>query len=74
VKKSVIVGVTGQGGSYLAGLLLEKGYEVHGTSRDPARASFTAPRGERASIHQTAEPFVILFDGGDATGSPVSCR
>lgn len=32
-KKALITGVTGQDGSYLAELLLEKGYEVHGTKR-----------------------------------------
>src|SRR4051812_13197451 len=33
LKKAVITGVTGQDGSYLAELLLEKGYEVHGLIR-----------------------------------------
>ena len=32
-KKALIVGCTGQDGSYLAELLLDKGYEVHGTKR-----------------------------------------
>ncbi|KXU34725.1 GDP-mannose 4,6 dehydratase [Cephaloticoccus primus] len=32
-KKALITGVTGQDGSYLAELLLEKGYEVHGLVR-----------------------------------------
>jgi GDPmannose 4,6-dehydratase len=32
-KKALITGVTGQDGSYLAELLLEKGYEVHGLIR-----------------------------------------
>ncbi|WP_022761027.1 GDP-mannose 4,6-dehydratase [Butyrivibrio sp. AD3002] len=32
-KKALITGVTGQDGSYLAELLLEKGYEVHGVIR-----------------------------------------
>lgn len=32
-KKALITGVTGQDGSYLAELLLEKGYEVHGLYR-----------------------------------------
>ena len=31
--KAVITGVNGQDGSYLAELLLEKGYDVHGTIR-----------------------------------------
>jgi GDPmannose 4,6-dehydratase len=33
VKKALITGITGQDGSYLAELLLEKGYEVHGMIR-----------------------------------------
>ncbi|MBN1982566.1 MAG: GDP-mannose 4,6-dehydratase [Chitinivibrionales bacterium] len=32
-KKALITGITGQDGSYLAELLLKKGYEVHGTIR-----------------------------------------
>ena len=33
MKKALITGVTGQDGAYLAELLLEKGYEVHGVKR-----------------------------------------
>lgn len=33
LKKALITGITGQDGSYLAELLLEKGYEVHGLKR-----------------------------------------
>ena len=33
MKKALITGVTGQDGSYLAELLIEKGYEVHGIKR-----------------------------------------
>ena len=33
MKKALITGITGQDGSYLADLLLEKGYEVHGVIR-----------------------------------------
>ena len=32
-KKALITGITGQDGSYLAELLLAKGYEVHGIKR-----------------------------------------
>lgn len=38
-KRALICGVTGQDGSLLAKLLLEKGYQVVGTSRDSAAAS-----------------------------------
>ena len=33
MKKALITGITGQDGSYLAELLIEKGYEVHGIKR-----------------------------------------
>lgn len=33
MKKALITGITGQDGSYLTELLLEKGYEVHGIIR-----------------------------------------
>ncbi len=36
--RALITGVTGQDGSYLADLLLEKGYEVYGVVRSVARA------------------------------------
>lgn len=38
--KALICGITGQDGSLLAKILLEKGYEVVGTSRDISTASF----------------------------------
>ena len=40
-KKALIFGVSGQDGSYLAQLLLGKGYEVFGASRDAQVASFS---------------------------------
>ncbi len=40
MKTALICGVSGQDGSYLAKLLLEKGYKVYGTSRDAQISSF----------------------------------
>jgi GDPmannose 4,6-dehydratase len=40
VKRALICGVSGQDGAYLAQLLLSKGYQVWGTSRDAQVASF----------------------------------
>ena len=40
MKKALIIGISGQDGAYLAELLLGKGYEVHGTSRDHEVSSF----------------------------------
>src|SRR5213592_1264846 len=39
-KRAVIIGVTGQDGSYLAELLLEQGYEVHGVVRRASTETF----------------------------------
>lgn len=39
MKKALITGITGQDGSYLADLLLEKGYEVHGIVRRSSTVS-----------------------------------
>ena len=39
-KTALICGISGQDGAYLAKLLLEKGYTVHGTSRDAQFSSF----------------------------------
>src|SRR3569623_1656711 len=39
-KSALITGITGQDGSYLADLLLEKGYEVHGMVRRASTEKF----------------------------------
>lgn len=51
-KKALIFGVTGQDGSYLAELLLSKGYEVHGTKR--RSSSFNTGRIDHL-MHQQEE-------------------
>ena len=57
MKKALITGITGQDGSYLAELLLEKGYEVHGIVR---RASIA----NTARIeHLIAQNVITLHDG-----------
>jgi GDPmannose 4,6-dehydratase len=40
MKRALITGITGQDGSYLAELLLEKGYEVHGVVRRSSTETF----------------------------------
>ncbi|MCX5815285.1 MAG: GDP-mannose 4,6-dehydratase [Proteobacteria bacterium] len=40
MKRALICGVSGQDGAYLAQLLIEKGYQVWGTSRDAQVANF----------------------------------
>lgn len=41
-KVALIFGISGQDGAYLAKLLISKGYEVHGTSRDAEIAKFNS--------------------------------
>jgi len=67
MKKALITGITGQDGAYLAELLLEKGYEVHGIKR---RASlFNTDRIDHLyqDPHETGRRFVLHY--GDITDS-----
>jgi GDPmannose 4,6-dehydratase len=41
MKTALICGISGQDGAYLAHLLLSKGYDVHGTSRDAQMSTFS---------------------------------
>ena len=41
-KVALIFGISGQDGAYLSKLLLEKGYKVHGTSRDAEMNTFSS--------------------------------
>src|SRR6059036_2364635 len=54
MKRAIISGITGQDGSYLAELLLEKGYEVHGIVRRSSTESFEriAHLASRITLHQ----------------------
>lgn len=63
MKKALITGITGQDGSYLAELLLEKGYEVHGMTR---RASL--PNTERIQ-HLLGK--ITLHDGDLSDSSSI---
>jgi GDPmannose 4,6-dehydratase len=69
LKKALITGITGQDGSYLAELLLAKGYEVHGVIR---RAStFNTDRIEHIyrDPHEPGSRLVLHYgDLADGTG------
>jgi GDPmannose 4,6-dehydratase len=54
MSRALITGITGQDGSYLAELLLEKGYEVHGMVRRSSTESFEriAHLASRLVLHQ----------------------
>jgi len=50
-KKALITGITGQDGSYLAELLLEKGYEVYGLVRRTSTSSLSRINHLRGRLH-----------------------
>jgi GDPmannose 4,6-dehydratase len=65
---ALITGVTGQDGAYLAELLLDKGYTVHGTKR--RSSSFNTERVDHLfhDPHETGVPFYLHYgDMTDAT-------
>ena len=61
MKKAIITGITGQDGSYLAELLLEKGYEVHGIKR--RSSSFNTARIDHLYQDLHKNPNFILHYG-----------
>ena len=61
-KKALITGITGQDGSYLAELLLEKKYEVHGITR---RASIS----NTSRIDHLLAAHAVTLHDGDLTDS-----
>ena len=69
MKRALITGVTGQDGSYLAELLLKKGYEVHGIKR--RSSSFNTGRVDSIyrDIHQAGTHFFLHFGDLSDTSS-----
>lgn len=71
MKKALITGITGQDGSYLAELLLEKGYEVHGIIR--RSSSFNTGRIEHLYIDELIKDMhssrKVILHYGDMTDS-----
>lgn len=67
MKKALITGITGQDGSYLAELLLEKGYEVHGIKR--RASSFNTSRIDHLyqDPHESNQRLILHY--GDLTDS-----
>jgi GDPmannose 4,6-dehydratase len=67
MKKALITGITGQDGSYLAELLLEKGYEVHGIVRRVS--TFNRQRIEHLFPDKHGEKNKIFLHYGDLNDS-----
>jgi len=68
LKKALITGVTGQDGSYLAELLLEKNYEVHGIVR--RSSSFNRERVEHLLKNSDHPLKKLNLHYGDMTDTP----
>ena len=66
-KVALITGITGQDGSYLAELLLEKGYEVHGIKR--RSSSFNTQRLEHIYQDLHDDNLNLILHYGDLTDS-----
>ena len=64
-KRALITGITGQDGSYLAELLLEKGYEVHGIKR--RSSSFNTSRIDHLYQDPHEENVCLKLHYGDMT-------
>lgn len=67
MKTALITGITGQDGSYLAELLLEKGYKVHGIKR--RSSSFNTQRIDHLYIDQHEAHVNFKLHYGDLTDS-----
>ena len=67
VKKALITGITGQDGSYLAELLLEKGYEIHGIIR--RSSSFNTGRIDHIFQDPHEKNLRVFLHYGDLTDS-----
>jgi GDPmannose 4,6-dehydratase len=67
-KKAIVTGITGQDGSYLAELLLSKGYEVHGLLR--RSSSFNTARLEELYADPHIEGVRLRLHYGDLTDGP----
>ena len=67
MKKALITGITGQDGSYLAELLLEKGYQVHGIKR--RASSFNTSRIDHLYQDPHERDPRLLLHYGDLTDS-----
>lgn len=67
MKKALITGITGQDGSYLADLLLSKGYEVHGVIR--RSSSPNTARIDHLLGGDGESPALVTLHYGDLTDS-----
>jgi len=67
MKTSIVTGITGQDGAYLAQLLLEKGYKVYGTYRRTSSVNFW--RIEELGIQNHPNLHLVEYDLTDLGAS-----
>tara|TARA_R110001583_G_scaffold155609_1_gene307264 strand:+ start:145 stop:1323 length:1179 start_codon:yes stop_codon:yes gene_type:complete len=72
MKKALITGITGQDGSYLAEILLEKGYEVHGIKRRASSLNTQRIDHLYEDPHSSNQRFVLHY--GDLSDSSCLTR
>ncbi|NJL86705.1 MAG: GDP-mannose 4,6-dehydratase [Leptolyngbyaceae cyanobacterium SM1_1_3] len=72
VKRALITGITGQDGSYLSELLLEKGYEVHGIIR--RTSTFNTDRLDHIYVDPHSEGAKLFLHYGDLTDGTMMRR
>ncbi|NEQ34392.1 MAG: GDP-mannose 4,6-dehydratase [Leptolyngbya sp. SIO4C5] len=72
VKRALITGITGQDGSYLSELLLEKGYEVHGIIR--RTSTFNTDRIDHIYQDPHSEGAKLFLHYGDLTDGTMMRR
>jgi GDPmannose 4,6-dehydratase len=71
MKKAIITGISGQDGSYLAELLLEKGYDVWGVLRRHSQPEYQSNRLEEAGIYGNDSLHLVY---GDITDFSSMCH
>ena len=71
-RKALITGITGQDGSYLAELLIGKGYEVHGIVRRSSTFSTERLAGIYQDPHETSANLILHY--GDLADGVGLCR
>ena len=67
MEKALITGITGQDGSYLAELLISKGYEVHGIIR--RASSFNTKRIDHLYVDRHTADAKLFLHYGDLSDS-----
>ena len=72
MKKALVTGITGQDGSYLAELLLSKGYEVHGLIRRSSSINTQRLDNIYRDPHESGVRFLMHYGDLSDSGSLIN--